>query len=72
MKDELALQEVRVAKNGVAEAESDLAKLLKEIQAAPRAEKTTISEALQSAFEKLRDAREHLGRVETLLQSKSD
>ena len=45
--------EVRVAKNGVADAESDLARL----EVAPRAEKTTISDALHNAFQKLRDAR---------------
>jgi hypothetical protein len=38
----------------------------------PRAEKTTISEALHDAFQKLRDAREHLGKLETLIRAKDD
>ncbi len=66
------LEEIRVATNGVADAENDLEKLLKEIEIAPRAEKTTISEALRHAFEKLRNAREHLGRLETLICGKDD
>ena len=70
--NKIALEEIRVAKSGVADAESDLAKLLKEIEAAPRAEKTTISEALHKAFQKLRDAREHLGKLETLIQGEDD
>jgi hypothetical protein len=72
MDDKLVLEEIRVAKNGVADAENDLAGLLKEIQFAPRAEKTTISKALHSAFQKLRDAREHLGKLETLLRGRDD
>jgi hypothetical protein len=57
MKDKLVLEEIRVAKNNVADAENELATLLKEIEVAPRAEKTTISETLHSTFQKLRDAR---------------
>jgi len=72
MKDKLVLEEIRVAKNGVADAESDLAKLLKEVQVAPRAEKTTIGEALHNALQKLRDAREHLGKLETLIRGEED
>ena len=72
MKDKIVLDEIRAAKNGVADAESDLARLMKAIEVAPRAEKTTISEALHDAFQKLRDAREHLGKLETLLLAKDD
>ena len=72
MDDKAILQEVRVAKDVVADAESDLTKLLKDIEAAPRAEKKTISEALHNAFGKLRDAREHLGKLETLIRTKDD
>jgi hypothetical protein len=68
MNDKLVLEEIRAAKNGVTDAESDLVRLLSEIQVAPRAEKTTISEALQNAFQKLRDAREHLGKLEQLVR----
>lgn len=66
MNDARFLVEVRAAKNAVAEAEADLAKLLHEVRGALRAEKITISEALQDAFDKLRAAREHLGTLETL------
>jgi hypothetical protein len=72
MNDKIILEEIRVAKNVVADAEGDLAKLLKEIDAAPRAEKTTISEALHNAFRKLRDACEHLGKLETLIRGEDD
>jgi hypothetical protein len=72
MKSKLVLTQVRVAKEGVAEAERDLARLLTEIEVAPRAEKKSISEALRNAFEKLRDAREKLGKLETLIRSKDD
>jgi hypothetical protein len=70
VKDELVSEEIRAAKNGVADAENDLATLLSEIEVAPRAEKTTISAALHAAFQKLRDAREHLGKLEALLRDK--
>jgi hypothetical protein len=72
MNDKIVLEGVQAAKKGVIDAESDLARLMTEIEVAPRAEKTTISKALQSAFQKLRDAREHLGRLETLISSKDD
>jgi hypothetical protein len=60
------LVEVRAAKNAVAEAEGDLAKLLHEVRGALRAEKVTISEVLQEAFDKLRAAREHLVTLEKM------
>jgi hypothetical protein len=72
MKDKLVLEEIEMAKNVVTDAENDLAKLLKEMQVAPRAEKTTISDGLHGAFQKLRDAREHLVKLETLLRGKDD
>lgn len=72
MNDKIILEEIRAAKSGVADAESDLVRLLKEIEVAPRAEKTTISETLHDAFQKLRDAREHLGKLETLIRAKDD
>jgi hypothetical protein len=66
MKEHLVLQEIRAAKDVVAEAEGDLAKVLQEIRGGLRAEKITISEALQAAFDKLRAAREHLVTLEKL------
>jgi hypothetical protein len=72
MNDKLVLEEIRVAKNGVADAENDLARLLKEIEVATRAEKTTISEALHNAFQKLRDARDRIEKLETPIRGKDD
>ncbi len=66
MNESRFLVEVRAAKNAVTEAEDDLAKLLNEIRGALRAEKITISEALQEAFDKLRAAREHLVTLEKM------
>jgi outer membrane PBP1 activator LpoA protein len=66
MKDELLLANVRLAQSEVAEAEDQLANLLRELEPAARAEKTTISIALEAAFGKLRAARHHLGVLETL------
>ena len=68
--DEQLLQEIKSAKDAVADAEGDLARLLGEIQTGVRAEKTTISEALQKAFDKLRAARGHLVRLEDLALTK--
>jgi hypothetical protein len=72
MKEQRILQEVRAAKNGVAEAEGDLAKLLRAIQGGARAEKITISETLQAAFDKLRTARQHLVTLEKLAGEPDD
>ena len=72
MEDKIVLEEVRVAKNAVADAAGDLVRLLKEIEDAPRAEKTTISEVVHKAFRKLRDAREHLGKLEMLIRGEDD
>jgi hypothetical protein len=66
MKEQRILEEIRAAENVVAEAEGDLARLLQEIRRGLRAEKTTISDALQSAFDKLRAARQHLETLEKL------
>jgi hypothetical protein len=70
--DELVLKEIMQAKRGLADAENELARLLREVKVAPRAEKTTISEALNDAFQKLRDARARLGRLEALLRGEDD
>ena len=66
MKEKRVLEEIRAAQSVVAEAEADLGRLLREIQGGLRAEKVTISEALQEAFDKLRSAREHLVLIEKL------
>ena len=63
--DDQMLQEIRSAKDAVADAEGDLVRILSEIDVAPRAEKTAISEALRNAILKLRAARTHLVLLET-------
>ena len=68
MTDKVVLDEVLVANTTVADAQSELARLLQEVEVAPRAEKTKVSEALRNAMQKLRDAREHLGKLETLIR----
>jgi hypothetical protein len=72
MKNQMIMEEIRAAKSDVTDAEDDLTKLLSEIQVAPRAEKTTISKAVESAFDKLRAAREHLGTLERLISGRDD
>ena len=72
MKESTALVEIQAAKTDVTDAEDDLAKLMSEIQSAARAEKTTISEALLKAFNKLRAAREHLDTLEKLARGQDD
>jgi hypothetical protein len=72
MKDQIVMEEIRAAKSSVSDAEQDLTRLLSEIRIAPRAEKTGISEALESAFDKLRAAREHLGALERLVRGPED
>jgi hypothetical protein len=72
MKDKRVLEEVQATTNDLADAERELARLLSELHVAPRAEKTTISEALRNAFLKVSEAREHLGKLEMLLRGKDD
>jgi hypothetical protein len=59
------IAEITAAKNEVHEAEKQLEKLLREIDVAARAEKTTVSEAVRAAFGKLRAARLHLEKIAT-------
>jgi hypothetical protein len=66
---EQLLQEIRSAKDAVADAEGELTRILGELKRAQRAEKTTISEALEKAFDKLRAARGQLVRLEELALS---
>lgn len=72
MKKEAILANVRSAETQVAEAESELERLLRELQGTARAEKRTISAALEAAFDKLRSARQHLLTVEKLASASDD
>jgi hypothetical protein len=72
MDKKLMLTNVRSAKSEVVEAENELESLLRVLNRTTRAEKTTISKALESAFEKLRAARKHLGNLEDLASGEDD
>lgn len=69
MKEIRALDAIQSAKDAVAHAEGDLARLLGAMHAVPRAEKNTASEALRNAFRTLRVARDHLVTVEKLARA---
>ena len=56
----LLLKNVTTSKQEIADAERHLSKVLQDLGAAPRAEKTTISGVVQTAFDRLRSARESL------------
>jgi hypothetical protein len=51
----------------IGEAERHLGKVLLELRIAPRAEKTTISDEVQEAFDRLRNARINLEALERLV-----
>jgi hypothetical protein len=64
---QVVLEKVRLASAEVADAASDLAKLLSELKAAPRAQKTTVSKVVDAAFARLKAARVALLDVEKIL-----
>ena len=66
------LTKVHVAATEVSESVNDLDKLLADLKAAPRAEKTTISKIVEAAFLRLKDARIALLEVETLLKKEKE
>ncbi len=70
--DNELLVNVRSAKMEVAEAEEALEALMNSLEPNARAEKTTISKALEAAFEKLRSARRHLNVLEKLAGVKDE
>jgi hypothetical protein len=61
------LEKIDAAKKEIALAESELELVLTQIRAAPRAEKTNVSEVVESAFQRLRNARRALVELEVLL-----
>ncbi len=71
---ELLLEKIERAKNDVTSAESDLERLLTELAANERAEKTTISQVIEEAFTKLRSAKSDLAELEQFIvaSAKSD
>jgi hypothetical protein len=66
MKAEL-IAEIRCAKTELSGAMDDLSRLLGENRGALRAEKTTISEPLRNALQKLSAARKRLVRLQNLV-----
>jgi hypothetical protein len=61
-----ALERLAQAKRDILDAEANLEKVLREIQIAPRAEKTTVSQVVQDAFAKVRAVRTALTDLEKL------
>jgi hypothetical protein len=60
------------AKHQLVIAESGLEEAVLELREMARADKTCIGEAAEHAFETLREARQHLARLELLLESGDD
>lgn len=71
-KKETILAKVHTAATEVTDAADDLAKLLAEVKAAPRAQKTTISKVVEEAFARLKTARTALVEVEKILKKEKD
>jgi hypothetical protein len=66
------LDKIKVAKQGLSDAEADVGKVLREIKVAVRADKSMISEPLEAAFSKLKLANEDLIDLEQLIESAPD
>lgn len=66
------LAKVKLAATEVSESASNLDKLLSDLAAAPRAEKTTISQVVQDAFARLKHARAALLDVEKLVAMEAE
>lgn len=59
---------LEIAKRDITDAEEALTTVLRELNATPRAEKTTISEILQRAFTKVSAAKQELLDLEILIK----
>jgi hypothetical protein len=68
-KQKLLLKSVAISRQEIEDAERHLSKVLQDLGAAPRAQKTTISGEVQTAFDRLRSARESLEKLEKIIQS---
>jgi hypothetical protein len=66
------LAKIEAAKREIVAAEGDLDKVLRAIDAAPRAEKTTISDVVRTAFADVQAARKRLGELEKLIADDTD
>jgi len=72
VKKKLALSKIESAKRDISAAEKELEQVLRDMQVMPRAEKTTISKALEDAFTKLKAARSDLSDLEKLVSGDKD
>jgi hypothetical protein len=66
---QLLLETLDAAKREIGDAEADLGTVLRGLEGAVRAEKTTISAALEDAFAKLGAARERLVALEHVVET---
>jgi hypothetical protein len=64
----LLLKNISTTKQEIEDAERDLSLVLQELGAAPRAQKTTITGVVQTAFDRLQSARESLERLEQIIK----
>ena len=71
-KKETVLAKVHTATTEVSDAAEALDELLAQIKAAPRAQKTTISNVVEAAFSRLKTARVALSDVEEILKKEKE
>ena len=69
MEKQVVLEKVAQAKQDILDAEDHLAKVLQEIQTAPRADKAIISKVVEEAFSKLKAVRANLFEVEGMVRT---
>jgi hypothetical protein len=71
-KKHLLLSKIDDAKRDVTAAETALTSLLAQVDVAPRAEKTTVSQVMEEAFSKLRLTKADLAELEKLISASDD
>jgi hypothetical protein len=71
MNKKLLLTKITASKNDISDAEERLAKVIRAVQIAPRAQKT-VSEVVDEAMKKLKAARAELESLEKIVLSESD
>ena len=71
MENEKLLEEIGRANSEIVQAADALQTLLRDLEVAPRAEKTTVSCVVSEAFERLRRARARLAQLQELIAEKA-
>jgi hypothetical protein len=71
-KKELLKERMKRAQGDVTAAEDELARMLREMEVLPRAEKTAISRVIEEAFTKLRSTKADLAQLEKLISAVRD